>query len=119
PTRRSRPPRTTCPAASGDLDLSSWLTPPLRVASGGGVPHAGRVQEIAPATWEIVERGAWVSGSCRLCGWQSPARRAYATAIREGSTHADSCVGPATRAVRVDGVGVDGEAASRSPESTA
>ncbi|KAB7745108.1 hypothetical protein GA707_03820 [Nostocoides sp. F2B08] len=52
------------------------------------------MQQSAQPPWEIVERGVFAIGSCRVCGWQSPARRAYSTARREATEHGDVCPGP-------------------------
>ncbi|HHU11020.1 MAG TPA: hypothetical protein GXZ60_13555 [Intrasporangiaceae bacterium] len=44
-------------------------------------------------TWTMIDKGSFVLGRCEVCGWTSPARRAYATVEREGIKHAEVCAG--------------------------
>lgn len=49
--------------------------------------------EQSDQAWVIVERGAFVFAQCRACGWLSHARRAYASAHKEGAKHLEECAG--------------------------
>ena len=43
--------------------------------------------------WDIIERGSFAFAQCRMCGWLSPARRAYSSAHKEGAKHVATCTG--------------------------
>lgn len=70
------------------------VLPRPKLHSDGQGAHAGIVPESPAPTWTMIDKGSFVIGHCEVCGWTSPARRAYATVEREGIKHAAVCAGP-------------------------
>lgn len=66
---------------------------PAHLHWAGAAAHIGRVDS-PQQPWAIVERGSFVFAQCVDCGWLSPARRAYASAHKEGEKHVEVCAGP-------------------------
>lgn len=68
---------------------------PSRLHRDGADAHIGGVDSPAQP-WVIVERGSFVFAKCEACGWLSSARRAYASAEKEGMKHMEACPGALT-----------------------